>query len=438
MSKDKKASTLVGGKLFLKQSQTRGLAMSKTIMIGCDLHDSSLVLRVADGLGPSLRKDFLTARRAELIAWIKTHAAERGATRVVFAYEASGQGFGLYDDLTEAGIDCQVLAPTHLPHTAHSRKNKTDDKDAEMLLNEVRAHVLAGRELPSVWVPNPQTRDDREVVRLRLELAEQRTRMKNQIRNLAKRWKLAFPEWFTSSGNWSRKSLAWLQDVAAGKAGTLPDGAREAMANLVHLYETLCERMKTLDGVITRLSRSPRYARSFRKLKLLPGVGTLTAMVFLTELGDLERFSNRRQLAAYLGLVPSAFESGERDDRKGHITRQGPKRLRHMLCQSAWAALRCSPEWRATYERIRRGSSKRSKVAIVAVMRQLGVTMWHAARSSQWDEILAEADAAEAAATRKGLTEAPSKNSQRRQGTPQKPESIQPAIQPMIPVQHSA
>jgi transposase len=47
-------------------------------------------------------------------------------------------------------------------------------------------------------------------------------------------------------------------------------------------------------------------------------------MVFLTEIGDLNRFANRRQLAAYLGLAPAAFESGDRDDRKGRITRQGP------------------------------------------------------------------------------------------------------------------
>jgi transposase len=409
--------------------------MSKIIMIGCDLHDVSLVLKVADGLGPSLRKGFLTARRAELIDWIKAYAAERQASRIVFAYEASGQGFGLHDDLTEAGIECHVLAPTHLPHTAHRRKNKTDDNDAEMLLDEVRAHVLAGRKLPTVWVPNPQTRDDREAVRQRLTLAEQRTRIKNQIRNLVKRWKLAFPEWFTTGGDWSRKSLEWLKDVAAGTIGALGEGARVTLASLVDLYQSFCVQLKTLDGAITRLSRSPRYARAFRKLKLIKGVGTLSAMVFLTELGDLDRFANRRQLAAYLGLAPSAFESGERNDRKGHITRQGPARLRHVLCQAAWAAMRCSSEWRAKYDRIRGGSTKRTKVAIVAVMRQLGVAMWQTARSPEWDEILEEGDRAvasararqkgaapsalpspqpslgeaEATATRKGLAEAPSK-----------------------------
>lgn len=372
--------------------------MCKTIMIGCDLHDATTVLKVAEGPGTSVRKGFATANRAGMIAWLKDFAAQRGATRIVFAYEASGQGFGLYDDLTEAGIECHVLAPTHLPHNAHSRKNKTDDKDAEMILDEVRAYVLAGRPLPSVWVPDHQTREDREPVRLRLQVAEQRTRIKNQIRNLAKRWQLAFPEWFSTSGEWSKRSLAWLDQVAAGETGELPEGVRTVLASLVELYRSLTVQIKTLDRAIDGLSKSPRYARMFRKLKTLSGVGTLTAMVFLTELGDLARFANRRQLAAYLGLAPSTFESGERNDRKGHITRQGPARVRHMLCQAAWAALRCSPDWRARYERIKRGSKGRSKVAIVAVMRQLGVAMWHSARSPELDRLLDELDARKASA----------------------------------------
>jgi hypothetical protein len=115
-------------------------------------------------------------------------------------------------------------------------------------------------------------------------------------------------------------------------------------------------------------------------------------MVFLTELGDVARFANRRELAAYLGLAPSAYESGERNDRKGHITKQGSSRIRHVLCQAAWAAMRVSPEWRAKYDRIKRGSKSRGRVAVVAIMRQLGVTMWQTARSPELKALLEEKD----------------------------------------------
>jgi transposase len=172
----------------------------------------------------------------------------------------------------------------------------------------------------------------------------------------------------------------------------LPQTVQVSLSSLIDLHQELCRQKQRLDKAILRLAKTERYARAFRKLKLQPGVGTLTAMTFLTELGDLARFANRRQLAAYLGLVPTARESGNCDDRKGHITRQGPARVRHVLCQASWAALRCSPGWRETYDRIKRGSQKRSKIAIVAVMRQLAITMWHAARSSDLDQLLDEQD----------------------------------------------
>jgi transposase len=186
--------------------------------------------------------------------------------------------------------------------------------------------------------------------------------------------------------------VAWLLAVAAGDEGNLLPGVRSVLASLVALYESFCEQLKTLDKVVEKLAKKERYAKAFRKLKLIKGVGTLTAMIFLTELGDLNRFANRRQLAAYLGLAPSAFESGECDDRKGRITRQGPSQVRHVLCQAAWTAMRCTDKWKRAYDRVKRGTQKRSKVAIVAVMRKLAITMWHVARSQEVDELLDEMD----------------------------------------------
>lgn len=366
--------------------------MNKVTMIGCDLHDVNMLLMVAVDDGEAVRKSMATADVVGLIACIREFAERHGCSRIVFGYEASGRGFGLYDALSEAGIECHVLAPTHLPRTVHRRKNKTDEKDARMILDELRAHVMAGRKLPRVWVPDPQTRDDREPVRMRLTVAAQRTQVKNQIRMLAKRSQLEFPTWFTASGEWSKRSVGWLRDVASGKVAGLQEGARVALNTLVELHEAIKTRMQELDKAILRLAKSARYVEKFRKLQLLAGVGTLSAMTFLTELGDLERFANRRQLAAYLGLVPQAFESGNRDDRKGHITHQGSARVRHMLCQSAWAALRSSDKWRTTYDNIKRGMAKRSKIAIVAVMRRLAITMWQVARSKETEQLLTEID----------------------------------------------
>src|SRR5580658_10802193 len=93
---EEKASTLAVGNWDLTPLQ-RGLAMSKVIMIGCDLHDARMVLKLCCDSGASVRKSWETSDVDGLIEFLKGFAAERDAERIVFAYEASGQGFGLYD-----------------------------------------------------------------------------------------------------------------------------------------------------------------------------------------------------------------------------------------------------------------------------------------------------------------------------------------------------
>jgi transposase len=115
-----------------------------------------------------------------------------------------------------------------------------------------------------------------------------------------------------------------------------------------------------------------------------PGVGLGVALTFLTEMGDLDRFPNRRALASYLGLVPSSDESGEAADRKGHITHHGPPRVRRALCQAVQHWIRWRPWAKARYKRLVAREGRRCrKIAKVALMRLLGIRLWHAALNAQ-------------------------------------------------------
>ena len=80
------------------------------------------------------------------------------------------------------------------------------------------------------------------------------------------------------------------------------------LSNLIARCETLRLQMIDFEKHIKHLSRTNRYNDACEELRKLRGVGLLTAMTFLTEMGDLTRFSNRRQVAAYLGLCPSSSE----------------------------------------------------------------------------------------------------------------------------------
>ncbi|MCA9136481.1 MAG: IS110 family transposase [Planctomycetales bacterium] len=345
-------------------------------MIGCDLHDRNMLLRYAVGTSEpqQLAYDNDAAGRRRMIAQLKSLARKNDADRIVFAYEASGLGHGLSDQLHGEGIDCFVLSPTHLPKTPKSARLKTDAKDAQMLLEQLRGFVLAGNDLPVVWTPPQRLRDDRELVRARIDVADEMTRVKLKISTLfkAREIKIASP----TKSRWTKAFVAWIRDDVIPTLDPVVGVKLKLLLDRFELYQT--ERAE-LDKALKTLSREPRYKVPHAELRKFPGVGLLVAMTFLTEMGDLNRFSNRRQVAAYLGLCPSSNESGQKNDRKGRITRQGPARLRKMLCQAAWVSVVHCEDSAVQYHRLKQNQKNRSKKALVAMMRQLGIKMWHRA-----------------------------------------------------------
>ena len=151
----------------------------------------------------------------------------------------------------------------------------------------------------------------------------------------------------------------------------LQAGTRRGLLTLLRELGSLERERDRLDRSIEGLAKTERYADLVAELTELKGIGTLTAMVFLTETGDLTRFSNRRQVGSYLGLTPSSFESGKADDRKGHITRQGPSRVRRVLCQAVWCQVRWAPSERAAYHRICRRNPKKKKMESICTSQKV-------------------------------------------------------------------
>lgn len=355
--------------------------MDKFIFCGCDLHDKNMLCKIAVDKGAPIVRSFQNdaAGRAALIADLFVRSVASQGARIVFGYEASGLGFGLYDETTVAGITCHVLAPSKMKRSPKQRQAKTDEKDADAIIEMLRGHYLAGNALADVWIPDAVLRDDRMLVRCRLDAQEKVSSTKTQIVTLLKC--VGKPKPAEMGGNWTKEHRAWLAKLA-GKDGALMIGARTNLDSLLRQLSTLEKEVMRLDVMLEKLSKTERYAGLMKKVTALPAVGTLTALVFLTEMGDLNRFNNRRQVGSYLGLVPSSDETGETKDRKGHITHQGPARVRFVLNQAVWNILRCDPEEREVYERIAKKNPKHKKIAVVAAMRRLAVRMWHAGRSA--------------------------------------------------------
>ena len=113
----------------------------------------------------------------------------------------------------------------------------------------------------------------------------------------------------------------------------------------------------------------------------------MTVMVYRTEIGHAGRFRRGRHGGKFVGLTPTSHESGQAQDRKGHISRQGPPRLRRMLCQASWVHVLRDPQAQQFYQRLVARNPKKKKIAIVAVMRRLAVRLWHRMRQAEMQMI---------------------------------------------------
>jgi transposase len=340
---------------------------------------------IAINRGPAEQRIVANTRsgRQKLIAMLKAKAGKWGGGRIVGTYEASGQGFILHDELRAAGIECYVLAPTHIERSNKLKRNKRDQTDAERLLDIIRGHVLAGTKLPAVWVPDAQTRDDRETVRARHDVGEKLAGIKTQIQTLLKRQGVEKPEGMRGSA--SHEYRQWLKTLSeAGPEPTrVETGFRNALASLLRQLEFYEAEIRRSDEAVDNLCAQPHLKAVVDALDAERGVGRLSAVTYTVEMGDFSRFRRRQQVGSYWGLTPRSDESGEQDDRKGHITRQGSPRMRRVLCQSAWSRVRYDAGDGSVYDRLVARNPKRKKIAIVAVMRRLAIRLWHVGRKAQ-------------------------------------------------------
>jgi len=344
------------------------------IMIGIDMHVKTLVTEIGYGKGDPKRITFPNdlGGHLELMNQIEGLKRLHKVSDALLAYEASGLGYVLYDKMKAKGYHCSILAPTKIPKGAKAFKHKNDKRDAHDIYEVVRGHVLAGNRLPEIWVPDTELRGDRDVVRTLFDLGVKITLVKNQVHTLLKKYGVKRPEEMEC---WTLSFWEWLEQVK----DSISYEFRICLKSLINQLSFLIKEKKDIEKEVKRIALKKRYWMLYEKLREIKGVGLMTAMTFLTEIGDVTRFKNRREIGSYLGLAPSSFESGDASDRKGRITRDGPYRVRSILNQSVWAHLRYNGTERALYDRIVEKNPKRKKKAVVACMRRLGVKLWHVA-----------------------------------------------------------
>jgi transposase len=159
------------------------------------------------------------------------------------------------------------------------------------------------------------------------------------------------------------------------------DSLRFSFEIMFREWEHLRQLKKDLLLQLRKLARSDRYIATVRLLKSAPGIGMLTAIRLSLEFGDLRRFARKEEFASFLGLVPSDYSSGDLEHR-GHITKQGSRRVRSWLVECSWVAIRHDPVLLDKFRRVFTNCGSKKK-AIVAVARKLALRLRRVLLSSE-------------------------------------------------------
>lgn len=334
----------------------------ESLFVGVDVHKKSWMVSIVDEEWNLKKKASIPGNSASLLHLIKGF----GNCDVKVCYEAGGFGFGLYDDLTDAGIDAAVIAPSMTPKRAGD-KVKTDRRDSANL-----ATKLAKRELTEICIPDITRRAHRELIRGYDQIKKKRQGVMNQIKSF-----LTYHGENPPGGmkaNWSQKYVTWLKERLEFKKDV--DGClRFRLDQLIMLYEFLREQEKEIRGKIDEISELPLYKDKIEVVKEnIKGIGPLTILRLLLEVGDFSRFKNSRKFTSYLGLTPSEHSSGEKE-RRGSLTGYGNRSLRSALVEVSWIVMRFNISFRHTFKILSNRLRSMNK-AIVAIARKLAIRLF--------------------------------------------------------------
>lgn len=243
------------------------------------------------------------------------------------------------------------------------------------------AHMSELGTLPTIHMPSAAVRQWRALIEGRKALVERLTAVKNSIRAIFDRQGLALPR---GKKAWTQQGLAQVSQDAKPLAQC---EVKELWRGMVHSeleqYKALAEQIEVMEKKLDEIAQADqRVAR----LQTAPAVGPRLSEMVVALLDDPKRFKNGRQVGCYAGLTPRVWQSGE-SSREGHISRCGNGLLRGLLVEVSWLGVWRGGWMKEVYERVRRGSDKRKKIAIVAVARRLLVRLWAMMRDgTNWRE----------------------------------------------------
>lgn len=352
--------------------------------VGMDVHARSTYAAAVIAATGELRRARFAGGAEPVVAWLGGLPAPVRA-----CYEAGPTGYGLARAARSAGVAVDVIAPSKTPR-APGERIKTDRRDAELLVR-----LLMAGQLRPVAIPAPPVEALRDLTRARDRIRADLLRARHRVSKLLLRYGRLWPP---DRGTWTREHHRWLE-------GQRFDDPNLELAYLDALaaVDALLRRRDVLDQRLLVAAQDADVAPALTRLCAFRGINTLTALGLHAEIHDWRRFTSPGRLAAWIGLVPSLYQSGE-SAQSGAITKSGSRHARRLLVEAAWhyqrppsrgVALRRRQEgvdqrvvdisWRCQHRlhgihtRLR-DHGKPANVVTVAAARELACFLWDAMR----------------------------------------------------------
>jgi len=297
------------------------------LFIGIDIHKRSWKIFTATDMATG-KGHTIPPYPEELRKFVDKHYKNY---QVHTAYEAGCCGYSAHRTFLSFGWKSIVFNPADLSRTGKMQYQKTDGLDARLICRELKD----GR-LTCIGVPDREREHLRSLFRRRNDLVKELRRIKSQIKSNLLYYGIKVPKEYDHN-NWSKSFIKWLWDQEYGEP-TL----QEAMESRFNQYLFLEKELRHISNCLRAWCRE-HYTTDYKLLRSVPGIGPIVACGILSEIGDLRRFKNVKQLAAYVGLIPGMSQSGDGAVRSRGVNPRGNRLLRSYFIESAWQAIRFDP-----------------------------------------------------------------------------------------------
>jgi transposase len=327
-----------------------------------DVHVRNSFLHVTDGDGEILCRGRVGNTLGEIARFLAPLEHSGQPVRAVLESTTNSRAIHLLlqEYGQQAGVDltAEVLDARKLRIIAQS-VSKCDKHDAAVPAELARSNL----KLPVCYMPDDQVFALREHLRARADLVRVRTMLKNRVHAVLHRRGILNP----LADLFTKPARQWLSELKLDEAGRL------ILDHYLAMIDQLQETIKQSTASLNQLARSQRWCKPAALLRTMPGIGPITALTILAELGDITRFKSRASVSNFAGLVPVMRDSNDKHYHGG-ITHRGPAHLRSVLVEAAWTSQARVPQYALLFHRV--AARKGKQVAIVAVARRMLEDAW--------------------------------------------------------------